>query len=152
MCIRDRPNLPQPRITSLRRTIVALTIFSLIVTVSGAFLCVALIPPHEWPAWSAAPLSGLIHHLALPPAFLGMLAVILAIAAAVILGQTVGVALIDMRGVLQRAACRGRSIRATPRGNGSTRARPPWPSRSSSLADASPGSRMPTPPARSCAC
>jgi magnesium transporter len=96
------PNLPQPRIKSLRRTIVALTVFSLIVTASGAFLCVALIPPPEWPAWEAAPLSGLIHHLALPPIFLGMLAVLLAIAAALILGQTVGVALIDMRGVLQR--------------------------------------------------
>jgi magnesium transporter len=98
------PNLPQPRITSLRRTIVALTIFSLIVTASGAFLCVALIPGDEWPAWSAAPLSGLIHHLALPPIFLGMLAVVTAIAAALILGQTVGVALIDVRGLLQRAA------------------------------------------------
>jgi magnesium transporter len=98
------PNLPQPRITSLRRTIVALTIFSLIVTASGAFLCVALIPGNEWPAWSAAPLSGLIHHLALPPIFLGMLAVVTAIAAALILGQTVGVALIDVRGLLQRAA------------------------------------------------
>jgi magnesium transporter len=96
------PALPQPRISSLRRTVVALTVFSLIVTVGGAFLCVALIPAAEWPAWSAAPLSGLIHHLALPPVFLGVLALVLAVAASLILGQTVGVALIDMRGLLQR--------------------------------------------------
>lgn len=96
------PNLPQPRIGSLRRTIVALTIFSLIVTASGAFLCVALIPPHEWPAWTAAPLSGLVHQLPLPPAFLGLLAFVIAIAASLILGQTVSVALVDIRGLLQR--------------------------------------------------
>ena len=72
------PALPQPRISSLRRTVVALTVFSLIVTAGGAFLCVALIPAAEWPAWSAAPLSGLIHYLAGPPIVAGALAVIVA--------------------------------------------------------------------------
>ena len=58
--------LRPPRLQALRRTSLFVSLFTVLATVSGAFLFVLLVPAAEQALWTNAPLAGLAQHLAGP--------------------------------------------------------------------------------------
>jgi magnesium transporter len=96
--------LEPPRSVALRRTVALTSIYGLAVTTLLSFLCVALVPVAGDPRWADAPLLALALNVAGPSWARAVLALVVALAAALLLGQATRAALWGVEGVLARLA------------------------------------------------
>jgi magnesium transporter len=96
--------LEPPRSIALRRTVALTSVYGLVVTTLLSFLCVALVPVAADPRWVDAPLIALALNVAGPPWVRALLAVVVALAAALLLGQATRAALWGAESVLARLA------------------------------------------------
>ena len=99
--------LRPPRLQALQRTSLLVSMFTGLVTVSGAFLFVLLVPAADQTLWTNAPLAGLAQHLAGPAWARDIIAVALVGAAVLLLLPAAHFALSDAEQLLQRLSIEG---------------------------------------------
>jgi magnesium transporter len=96
-----------PRLPPLRRTSLAVALFTFVVTALGTLLYVLLVPGDEAPMWSTVPLVGIARHVAGPAWAREGLSIAIVTAAILILAPAVQVALADAESLLQRLSVAG---------------------------------------------
>jgi magnesium transporter len=96
-----------PRLQSLRRTSFYVVVFVFITVALSGFLFVALVPADQASIWSDTPLSGLAQNLDLPPWALGIIVVLIPLAAFLILLPAAHAALEDADQLLRRLSTQG---------------------------------------------
>jgi magnesium transporter len=99
--------LRPPRLQALQRTSHLVSMFTILATVSGAFLFVLLVPAADQAVWSNAPLAGLAQHLAGPWWARDVVSVALVGAAVLLLVPATHLALSDAEQLLQRLSVEG---------------------------------------------
>ncbi len=99
--------LRPPRLQALNRTSVLVTMFTIVVTVSSAFLFIVLVPSGDQPLWTNAPLAGLSHQLAGPAWATDFMALALIAAAVLLLLPAANLAMTDAEQQLQRLSVEG---------------------------------------------
>ena len=99
--------LEPPRVRGLRRTLLIVGVYAVVVIGVTPFLFIDLIPPVSQPSWFEAPLIGVVQSLAAPPWLRGLLTLTLIAAAALILGQAARASLTGAENIMTRLAARG---------------------------------------------
>ena len=99
--------LRPPRLQALNRTSILVTMFTILVTVSSAFLFIVLVPSGDQPLWTNAPLAGLSHQLAGPAWATDFMALALIAAAVLLLLPAANLAMNDAEQQLQRLSVEG---------------------------------------------
>ena len=99
--------LRPPRLQALNRTSILVTVFTIFVTVSSAFLFIVLVPSGDQPLWTNAPLAGLSHQLAGPAWATDFMALALIAAAVLLLLPAANLAMNDAEQQLQRLSVEG---------------------------------------------
>jgi magnesium transporter len=96
-----------PRLQALRRTSFYIVVFVFIIIALSAFLFVAVVPGDQASIWSDTPLSGLAQNLDLPPWALGIIVVLIPLAAFLMLLPAAHAALEDADQLLRRLSTQG---------------------------------------------
>ena len=104
--------LEAPRTRGIRRTLIILLLYGVVVTFGSAVLFVAIVPSAQQAVWAEIPLFGIVEHLPAPALAkeLGTLAI--AAAAALLLGQAVRAGISGGERMLVQLAEQGRLTRA----------------------------------------
>ena len=96
-----------PRLDAVRQTSFLIVVLVFILTVFSSFLFVVLVPADQAPLWASTPLSGLAHHLNLPPLVNGLVILLVLVAAFLMLVPSAHAALEDTEQLLRRLSARG---------------------------------------------
>jgi hypothetical protein len=95
---------PPPRLKSLRRTSLFVSIFIFVTTAFSSFLYLSIVPKHEVPLWAATPLSGIVQHIDIPAWTLGFVTVFVLASAFLMLIPAAQAALDDAEQLLRHAS------------------------------------------------
>jgi magnesium transporter len=104
--------LEPPRTRGIRRTLVVLLAFGVIVTFGAALLFVSVVPPDQQRTWSDVPLLGIIEHVRVPGLVKTLLTVTIAAIGALLLGQGVRAGISGGERMLVQLSEQGRLTRA----------------------------------------
>ena len=95
---------PPPRLKSLRRTSLFVSIFIFITLAFSSFLYVSIVPKHETPIWAATPLQGIVQHIEIPAWALGFVTFFVLASALLMLIPAAQAALDDAEQMLRHAS------------------------------------------------